>query len=167
MTRHFAAAVRSNENYFRRSPERLVLEGYRHWTAGFETGSIQPWEMAWTLYAEELGDDDARTALAALSAFIRTLKQCAVCPLRANPFHSNHLCIEECLTIGLVAGIQHADDTPEFCLRHLACPARRHEIEADAHLFAKTLTRMDQILLPVPRHVIEDVVGRQSPSQLH
>lgn len=29
--------------YFDRLPEKLVLEGYRRWTAGFETGSIIPW----------------------------------------------------------------------------------------------------------------------------
>lgn len=30
--------------YFDRLPEKLVLEGYRRWTAGFETGSIIPWK---------------------------------------------------------------------------------------------------------------------------
>src|SRR5690349_3609980 len=39
----------NSAGYFDRLPEKLVLEGYRRWPAGFETGSIIPWEMTWGL----------------------------------------------------------------------------------------------------------------------
>ncbi len=166
MTHHSASSLGSNQCYFDRTPERLVLEGYRHWAAGFETGSIQPWELAWNIYAVELGPDDGRLAVAALSDFVRTLRKCATCPLRTFPFHSHHLCTEECLTMGLIAGIQHGDDGAELCLQHLSCPSRCHTVEGVAHIFAKTLAGLDQTLLPIPRHVIEDVISRQTTSTI-
>ena len=167
MARNLTSDLRPNTCYFDRIPEKLVLEGYRHWTAGFETGSIQPWEIAWSIYADALGAQDGGEALSALSAFIRTLKKCSVCPLRAFPFHSHHLCVEECLTMGLIAGIQHSDDVVEICLQHLACSARCAEVEGAAHVFAKTLVRLDQVLLPIPEHVIVDVLSQGSRTRLH
>ena len=41
--------------YFQRPPERLVLEGYRRWLAGYDSGSVTPWEMTQALYEELLG----------------------------------------------------------------------------------------------------------------
>jgi len=167
MTNYFVSSNGSNQCYFQRSAERLVLEGYRHWTAGFETGSIQPWEMAWSIYQETLGEEDGRYAMAVLSSFVRTLKRCAACPLRSFPFHSHKLCTEEYLTMGLVSGIQHGNDVVELCLHHITCPAMFHEVEAAAHVFAKTLASFDQTLLPIPSHVIAEVVSQQSPNQYH
>jgi len=56
----------NSTGYYDRLPEKLVLEGYRRWTAGFETGSIIPWEMAWGLYAEILGPREVKRAIAEL-----------------------------------------------------------------------------------------------------
>ncbi|MEL6504911.1 MAG: hypothetical protein AAFQ10_10720 [Pseudomonadota bacterium] len=157
----------SNQTYLERTPEKLVVEGYRYWTSGFDTGSIQPWELAWDLYNKILGPDDAGQAVTALSGFVRTLKTCAACPLRSFPFQSRHLCIEECLTIGLLAGVQNGDDAAELCLQHLSCPQRCHQVEAAAQVFGKTLLQLNQRLLPVPCHVINDVLKRQNPIRLH
>jgi hypothetical protein len=68
---HFAA---NNGCYFERAPEKLVLEGYRRWMAGFETGSVAPWETTWALYAELLGPPNARKVMGELSHFVRTLR---------------------------------------------------------------------------------------------
>lgn len=157
----------SQHNYLARPPEKLVLEGYRYWTAGFDTGSIQPWELAFDLYNEILGPDDAGLAVTALSGFVRTLKKCATCPLRSFPFQSQQLCVEEYLTMGLLAGIQNGDDAAQLCLQHLSCPQRCHQVEAAAQVFGKTLLSLNQRLLPVPCHVITDVLNRQRPTKLH
>ncbi len=167
MTHHFASASGSNGCYFERTPEHLVLEGYRHWSAGYETGSIQPWEMARNIYETSLGFGESQKALSALSHYVRALKKCANCPLRAFPFHSQQLCIEECLTLGLIAGLQHGDDAVDFCLSHLACPSSCNEISEAAFLFSSTLREINQILLPIPKHVIEDVTTRQVAKQFH
>jgi hypothetical protein len=87
-----------------------VLEGYRRWTAGFETGSIIPvgndlgplFGSAWDLRKQS-------AQWASCRSFIRVLRHCASCQLRAFPFDSHHVCREECLTLGLISGIQNQD----------------------------------------------------------
>ena len=95
--------------YFERPPERLVLEGYRRWLAGYDSGSVTPWEMTQALYEELLGAAEGRRVLAELSHFVRTLRQCAACPLRSFPFGAHHVCRDECLALGLIAALQHDD----------------------------------------------------------
>lgn len=154
--------------YFERAPEKLVLEGYRRWTAGFESGSVIPWEMAWTLYAELLGETEGKRAVSELGFFIRTLRHCASCPLRAFPFNSHHVCREECLTLGLIAGLQNNDaKATATCLEAVACPVRSDQIEEAARAFANTLTEFRQILLPIPHHAINDILARPARARYH
>lgn len=150
-----------NAAYFDRKPELLVLEGYRRWMAGYETGSVTPWEMTWTLYEATLGAERGRRAMAELGHFVRTLRRCASCPLLSFPFGAHHVCRDECLTLGLVAGLQHGDQpASDTCLAAMACPLRQAEVGAAARSFAGTLGDLDQVLLPIPLHAIEDVLAR-------
>lgn len=153
-------ATGHNGDYFERRAERLLLEGYRHWTAGFQTGSITPWEMGWSLYVETLGQEKADLLTADMQAFVRTLKLCGACPLRAFPFNSRHLCLEECLTIGLIAGLQGDEEAAEFCLSRLTCSARCEPVRHAAQRLADTLLSLDAKLLPVPRSVLDDIIVR-------
>jgi hypothetical protein len=154
--------------YFERPPEKLVLEGYRNWTAGFETGSVAPWEIAWRLYADTLGDVGGRRALAELSYFIRTLGRCSHCPLRAFPFGARHVCRDECLTLGLIAACQHRDtDAADICLAALACPSRLADLAVAAADFAGTLLALEQRLLPIPSSAIEDILARAARKTVH
>lgn len=154
--------------YFERSAEKLVLEGYRHWTAGYDTGSVVPWEMAWSLYTDILGSADARIALAQLSNFVRTLGRCANCPLRAFPFGARHICRDECLTLGLIAANQHGDTrSAELCLGGLACAARCRDVADAATDFADALSCFEQRLLPIPSGVIEDILVRSGRNTVH
>lgn len=168
MTSRVSDFDRQEGCYFERPPEKLVLEGYRRWMAGFETGSVTPWEMTFTLYTGMLGAAEGRRALAELSHFVRTLRQCAACPLRSFPFGAHHICRDECLTLGLIAGIQHGDEeTALTCLRHMACPGRGGEIGEAAGGFADTLAALRQILLPIPRHAIDDILSRTTRATIH
>ncbi|MBN9044941.1 MAG: hypothetical protein J0H18_04645 [Rhizobiales bacterium] len=146
----------NNATYFDRLPEKLVLEGYRRWTAGFETGSVIPWEMAWALYAEVLGPEPAKRTMAELSHFIRVLWHCARCPLRAFPFDSQHVCREECLTLGLVSGLQNQDALLlDTCLEAIACRRHCDDVAAAARNFAQALADFGLTLLPIPIHAID------------
>ena len=154
--------------YFNRTPEKLVLEGYRRWTAGFETGSVVAWEMAFGLYSELLGTRNGNRALSELSFFIRTLRHCALCPLKTFPFGSHHVCREECLTLGLIAGLQNCDvDAARTCLNAMACPSNHEEVENAAIAFAETLIELDQVLLPIPKSVIDDIMARPLRANYH
>ncbi|KZL20599.1 hypothetical protein PsAD2_01085 [Pseudovibrio axinellae] len=157
----------ANDIYLERQPERLVLEGYRRWSAGFETGSIAPWEMAWDLYDEALGHHNAGLAIASLSQYVRTLNRCATCPLRSFPYESQRLCVEECLTMGLIAGLQNDTDTAALCLSQIVCPQRCQEVEYAALNFAQTLKCMGQVMLPVPENVLEDIQQKATHKNFH
>jgi hypothetical protein len=147
--------------YFDRPPERLVLEGYRRWLAGFESGSVTPWEMAAALYEELLGAAEGRRVVAELSYFVRTLRRCAACPLKSFPFESHHVCRDECLALGLVAALQHEDEgAAATCLSAIACPARSAVVAEAASAYADALAGARHYLLPIPQSAIEDVLQR-------
>ena len=154
--------------YFNRPPERLVLEGYRHWLADFDTGSVAPWEMSFTLYTDMLGPEDGRRALTELSHFVRTLRRCAACPLRSFPFGAHHVCRDECLTLGLIAALQHRDeDAAATCLGAMTCPALKGQVGEAARCFAAMLSELELRLLPIPKHAIEDVLARAARKTVH
>ena len=154
--------------YFARPPEKLVLEGHRRWMAGFDTGSVAPWELTFSLYSDLLGSEQGRRALSDLSHFVRTLRRCASCPLRSFPFDAHHICRDECLTLGLIAAMQHDDSAvAQLCLRSIACPAMCLEAAEAARTFAATLSSLEQTLLPIPLSVIEDVLARRQRTTLH
>lgn len=168
MNIRIAQLTGSNTAYFDRGPEKLVLEGYRRWTAGFETGSVIPWEMAWTLYTDILGTSAAKQALAELSHFIRVYRHCALCPLRAFPFDSHHVCREECLLLGLISGIQNDDRvTSEACLEIMACQSRCDDVAEAARHFAETLADFGQTLLPISKTTIDCVIDHPKRTQFH
>ncbi|MGU3399315.1 hypothetical protein ACLBWS_06160 [Brucellaceae bacterium D45D] len=154
--------------YYERMPEKLVLEGYRRWTAGFETGSIIPWEMTWGLYSELLGPMEAKRAVGELSQFIRVLRHCASCPLRAFPFDSQHVCREECLTLGLISGLHNQDALLlDTCLEAIVCPRCCDDVAAAARNFADTLADFGQTLLPIPIHAIDTALNRTQLATFH
>ena len=158
----------NSAGYFDRLPEKLVLEGYRRWTAGFETGSIVPWEMTWGLYSEVLGPSEAKRAVGELSHFIRVLRHCASCPLRAFPFDSHHVCREECLTLGLISGVHNQDALLlDTCLEAIACRRRCDDVAEAARNFADTLADFGQTLLPIPVHAIDSALNFTPRATFH
>ena len=156
--------------YFERPPEKLVLEGYRRWLAGFDSGSVLPWEMAGTLYEELLGAAEGRRVVAELSHFVRTLRRCAACPLRSFPFNAHHVCRDECLTLGLIAALQHDDGAAaRTCLSAMACPRLSANVCEAASCYADALAGARHYLLPIPQSAIEDVLtrSRQARGTVH
>jgi hypothetical protein len=156
--------------YFERPPEKLVLEGYRCWLVGFESGSVLPWEMAGTLYEELLGAADGRRVVAELSHFVRTLRRCAACPLRSFPFNAHHVCRDECLALGLIAALQHDDAAAaQTCLSAIACPRLLAHVCEAASCYADALAGARHYLLPIPQSAIEDVLtrSRQARGTVH
>lgn len=147
--------------YFQRPAERLVLEGYRHWSCGAAMADRGAWERACELYHGILGDRGATTAVQALSEFVSTLGRCATCPLKTFESGSRHICRDEVLVMGLIAGIQNRDDeAAELCLTQLSCETRCDEVALAAGSFALVLRGLDKMLLPIPASVVRDILGR-------
>lgn len=147
--------------YFDRPPEKLVLDGYRHWIRGTVLRSSKPWTEAQILYRGILGDEDGERAIIALARFVRTLGQCAICPPRVFNAGSRCICRDETLVMGLIAGIQNCDDpTVRLCLERLCSWNLRERTAIAAGTFAQTLKVLDYTMLPIPAHVVERILAR-------
>lgn len=153
--------------YVDRPAEKLVLEGYRHWTRGTVQRSPGPWTQAQILYRGMLGDDNGEQAIIALANFVRTLGQCAMCPLRVFNSGSYFICRDETLVMGLIAGIQNGDEpTVTLCLEKLCYSDLCDQAAMAAGNFALTLKSMDKVMLPIPAHVVARITTR-SPGSEH
>ena len=147
------------ESYFRRLPERLVLEGYRSWAMGYTSGNTDHWNEVWNLYAKELGPKDGRHALNALMSFMKKTAICAKCQLRMFKAGSAHICRDEALILCLISSIQGGDDAASaLCLSNLTCQNRCREVAMEAANFALVLRALKQTLLPIPKQAIENIL---------
>lgn len=154
--------------YLDRLPERLVVDGYRYWMAGYETGSIAPWELAWSLFAKELGASDGRTALSALTCWVRTTRDWSTGPRQLFPFQCPRLCNDECLAVSLIAALQHNDRAcARYCLGRLVTSDGAVDTEKSAHDLAHSLNALGQTLMPVPKTVVEDIAARPAREHFH
>ena len=162
--RDFSMASR----YISRPPERLVLEGYRHWTKSVVTGSPVHMDDARELYREVLGTHLCRPAFVAMADFVHTLGVCAKCPLHMFATNTPDICTDETLILGLISGIQNGDDeAAELCLNMLSCPTRCDEVAMAAGSFALILKGAQKTLIPIPKAVIAAIIDRQKEMFLH
>ena len=155
--------------YLSRRSEQLVLEGYRFWSSGIITGDERFLQRAWDLFSRNLGMAEGQLALDALTKFTRTLGLCATCPLKTNHIGCPHLCRDEVLILGLLAGIQHnCETTIILCLDELSCPSRCQEVIEAAEIFATTLKTLGRTLVPVPAGAIKSILsGAANKATLH
>lgn len=161
-------ACTNQESYLDRLPERLVVDGYRYWMAGYETGGIRPWELAWTLYVNELGPRDGGAALSALAQWIQALRTSSLEPRQFFPFQCRRLCRDECLAVSLIAAIQNGEvPCVDFCLDQIAQTGTRKEVRDAADGLAASLCDFGQVLMPVPLTVVEDIAARPKRGQFH
>lgn len=151
--------------YLERPPEKLVLEGYRCWTRGYVTRSTEPWTDAQHLYRGLLGNANGERAIIALAGFVKTLGVCATCPLKMFRSGAPFVCRDETLVMGLIAGIQNADQPAvDFCLANLCYRETCDEVAMAAGLFAINLRAMGQMMAPIPAHSLADIVEKAASS---
>jgi hypothetical protein len=153
---------------FERLPERLVLEGFRRWIAGYKTGDLSHWEEVWNLYAAALGPRDARALVERLARFVRSVRDWSVCPIACFPRGCRHICRHECFALAMVAASQSRDlGCLAFAMKHLLDPEGHEEAMLPALAFAEAMAESDLRLMPVPRAVIEEIADRPMPNRLH
>ena len=149
--------------YLRQPPENLVVNGYRNWVAGLAHADERYWDAAWTAHARALGETDGRAALDVMASLIRQLGACATCPLRFYRPGAGHLCRDECLVLGMVAGAQHGDeDTLVQSARLLTCSRACHDVIDRASAYAAILFCHGQRLTPIPLAALVDIDMRSS-----
>ena len=101
-----AGAEAHNFTRLPRGPERLIGMGFRCWLAGFQSGDIQCWELAWKHYAEELGAQCAKTIVSDLSVWVRAVRNAAAREIEVYPAGCSGFCRDECMAIAMVAAAQ-------------------------------------------------------------
>lgn len=160
--------------YLRQPPENLVVNGYRNWIAGHAHADSRYWDAAWTAHAKALGAIDGQHALDVMAAMIHQLGACATCPLRFYKPGAGHLCRDECLVLGMVAGAQHGDE--EILVksaRLLTCSDACVEVVDRASAYAAILLGHGQKLTPIPLSAIVDIdirsalAASQASASLH
>jgi hypothetical protein len=153
---------------FDRLPERLVLEGFRHWIAGYATGDLRHWEEAWNLHAASLGPRGARAVLDPMAKFVRSVREWSACPIACLHGGCRHICRQECFALAMVAASQRSDlDCLAAAMRHLLDPEGHEEAMLPALAYAEAMRENDLLLMPVPRIVIEEIAGRPPHERLH
>ena len=144
--------------YLRREPENLVVNGYRNWILGMVEKDVAHWEQVWNSHARSLGPGPARIAIDGLQELVRTLGACATCPLRFHRPDTGHLCRDECLILGLIAGLQHGDEDAAWqSAAGLSCATKCGQVMAASGTYAFSLKHADRVLLPVPAAAIRDI----------
>ncbi|HSM41370.1 MAG TPA: DUF1513 domain-containing protein [Afifellaceae bacterium] len=81
-----ACPFSDNCPYLDREPELLVVNGYRHWVAGCQTGDAGHWSEAWNLFAVRLGPRAARPVIGQLSSWVKS-----ICLWRTEPLNLFHV----------------------------------------------------------------------------
>ena len=153
---------------FDRLPERLVLEGFRRWIAGYASGDLRHWEEAWNLHVTSLKPADARAIVDRLAQFVRTVRDWSACPIACFPGGCRHIYRQECFALAMVAASQNQDlDCLAAAMRHLLDPEGHEEAMMPALAYAEAMKERGLLLMPVSKSVVEEIAGRPPHHRLH
>ncbi|WP_224408224.1 hypothetical protein [Afifella sp. IM 167] len=154
--------------YLDRPAEQLVVNGFRLWVAGYQTGEIEHWSEAWNLFAQRVGDSRARTSVTQLAYWVRSIFLWRSDPIRCFASGCPHICRDECLAVSMISACQNQDSTClEFCLGRFCGFADRSEPLEAALSFASVLDSQGQRLMPVPCEVVRGLVETPLPRTYH
>ncbi|OCW56227.1 hypothetical protein [Hoeflea olei] len=149
--------------YLRRQPENLVVNGYRNCVASLAHRDSRYWDAARSAHWQALGAADGAYALELMTSLIGRLGVCATCPLRFCRPGTGHLCRDECLVLGMVAGAQNGDEvTMVQSARLLSCSETCFDIIDRASTYAGVLLGHGQRLTPIPLDAIADIELRSA-----
>jgi hypothetical protein len=131
------------------APERLVGVGFRCWLAGFQTGDIGCWEVAWEEMSRAVGARAAKPLMTELASWVRAVQDAAERKIEIYPAQCRQFCRDECLAISMVAACQHSA-CPAFraCAVALLGSSEIDEAIEGAEGFARRLKEADQYLSP-------------------
>ncbi|MBU4550748.1 hypothetical protein [Hoeflea sp.] len=149
--------------YLRQQPENLVVNGYRNCVAGLAHRDLRYWDAAMSAHAQALGAIDGQYALDVMTSLIERLGICATCPLRFYKPGTGHLCRDECLVLGMVAGAQHGDEAAMVhSAKLLTCSEACFEVVDRASAYAAVLLGHGHRLTPIPLGAFADIDFRSS-----
>ena len=128
-------------------PERLVGLGFRYWLDGYRSGDISSWEKAWCTYSSVMGAAAAKSAVAELACWVRTINDHTQRDLMTSAIDCGQFCRDECVAISMIAACQH-----QVCPAMRACAfallgcSMIDKVVHVAESFAQTMRGADQML---------------------
>ena len=153
---------------FQRTPERLVLQGFRLWTAGYATGDLRQWDDVWTIYTEVLGANQARLMVEQLAQWVASIQAWSVGPIRCFPGSCPHVCRQECFALATISASQHEDlDCLAAAMGSLVDPEGTEQTMRQTVAFAEAMKENGLRLMPVPCCVIQEIAGRPPVEKMH
>ncbi len=147
-------------DYLDRKPEKLLLEGFRQWAGGYETGCVGCWEAAQDSFAAKLGAKAAAEPLFLLARLVRHLRSGGNRAIETYPASCRYMCRDECCLMAMVSEA-HAPGRDGFSLAATALTGKPpdndlYDMAADLRA---ALAQSGLQLLPVPARVIETILG--------
>jgi hypothetical protein len=147
-------------------PERLVGVGFRCWIAGYQTGDIACWELAWDVYASELGPTAARAAMRDLSCWVRRIKDLAGREIVTFPAGCRAFCRDECVAVAMVAASQHGVcPALRACTYALLGCADIDGVVRETDALAATLAALDRRLSPASITLVGECLNGASAAR--
>ncbi len=154
---------------FDRLPERLVLEGFRRWMAGYATGDLAP--LGGGVEPARRLARVARTRVTSSIAWRASSERCATgrsVRSPASPAAAATSAGTNASRWRIVAASQNQDlDCLSAAMRHLLDPDGHEEAMLPALAYAEAMRDSEMMLMPVPRCVIDEIAGRPLDARLH
>jgi hypothetical protein len=137
------------EGIFHRQPEKLVGFGFRYWTLGCQSGDIDCWAEAWSLYREALGCKGASLAVSQLSSWVKSVNHLARRRIDVGPLDlGSPFGRDERLAITMVAACQHDCPALRACAFALVESSIVDELMHTTESFGTVMRSLGQMLAP-------------------
>jgi hypothetical protein len=89
--------------------EVFFLVAFRCWLAGYETGDVACWELAWQGVSKTVQLADAKRIVAELAQFTRVFRKTLACRFVYLPYCCARVTTDEHLAVQFVACAQHGE----------------------------------------------------------
>ena len=148
--------------------EILLFEALRCWMAGYETGDIACWDLAWDALCREVPVESAKPLFGELQHFARTMRSVARQPLGWRPFCCRGLCKDECIVLALLDAAQRFDEEQlDLALRHLVPLDESGRTRQAAIAFSQALARAGLFIAPVSPAALDAVIAGRPVQSTH
>lgn len=108
--------------------ENLLFTAYRCWMAGYATGDVTCWDLAWLALERALPIELAKPLFGEFHHFVRTVREHARRDVGWRPAACRCLCRDECVVLALIEASQRQHEPSEtvyaeFLLGDVDCEA--------------------------------------------
>lgn len=93
--------------------ENLLFTSYRCWMAGYATGDVNCWDLAWLALERTMPVPSAKVMYGEFHHFVRTIREHARRDVGWRPAACRCLCRDECVVLALIEASQRSHEPGE------------------------------------------------------